>query len=463
MSGVRADRSGNTPSMRRLFCLALGVFAVASGPAIAAEPVTLRDGVLRYAAGPAERSEAQVAYGQGEFTLEDGGRDRPGEGCTDFAGLTRCPHPDGAAEVHLMGGDVGNIFLLRDLTPLTRTLLLGGAGFDEFVLGPGPDRAEGRDGDDIFRASGGDDVLRGGVGDDSLAGGAGADVLDGGPGFDTAQYGDADARAAGAPAGPGLRLTPADGLANDGGPGEGDRLTGIENLFASESADVIVGGDADEDLHGMGGDDVIRAGGGDDRITTDNLGWSVRNGVETYRGRASPDVVDAGAGDDVVTITPPRDGDAADVVRCGAGRDTVNGWTPTARVRQDCEILCPAAGPGALCVPLVADLRARVSSLRVLDGRVRVPLACAPAPIAACAGTLTVTRKGETLARGRYRVARGRSAVVPATLTPRGRRALGGAQRAVRLELREAGARVRHDVRTRWAGARARSGRTSRS
>lgn len=436
--------------MRRLLSLTLGVFALASGPALAADPVTLRDGVLRYVLGPGERSEAQMTYANGVYTLEDGGLDRPGEGCDEFVRVTRCAHPDGTALVVLVGSDAGSRFFLEALSAGTRTMLTGGAGLDGFMLGPGPDRAAGGAGGDLFRAGAGDDVLRGGPGDDDLAGGPGADVLDGGPGFDTAQYSDADARANGAPAGPGLRLTLADGLANDGTPGERDRVTAIENVFASESADVIVGGAAAEQLHGMGGDDVIRAGGGDDRISTDNLGWSMRDGVQTYRGRPSPDVVDAGAGDDVVTITPPRDGDTGDTVRCGQGRDTVSGWTAAAVVRSDCEILCPGAGAGTLCVPLVADLRSGVDTLRVRDGRLRVPLRCAPAPIAACAGDLVVTRGSQTLARGRYRVARGRGAVVRATLTARGRRVLGREPaRSVRLELREAGARVRHDVRAR--------------
>lgn len=414
----------------------------------AAEPVTLRDGVLRYVVGAGERLEAQIAYVSGEFTLIDGGRNRSGEGCSnDPFEITRCPHPDGAAEVQVVGGDVGNVFVLRDVAPVTRTLLLGGAGVDTFAPGPGADRVEGRDGGDIFQASAGDDVLRGGPGDDSLAGGPGADVLDGGPGFDTAQYSDEDARRNGAPPGPGLRLTLADGLANDGAPGEGDLITDVENIFASESADVIVGGDGDEQIHGMGGNDVIRSGGGDDFVRSDNIGWS-SDGAGTYRRLASPDVVDAGAGDDVVEISPPSDGDAGDTVRCGPGRDRVNGFTPAAKVRSDCEVLCPPLGPSRLCVPLVADLRADVRTLRVLDGRVRVPLVCAPAPIAACKGVLLVTRAGETLARGGYRVMRGRRAVVAATLTARGRRVLSAAPvRAVRLELREAGARVRHDLR----------------
>lgn len=424
--------------------------AIAPALALAAEPVTLLDGVLRYTLGPGERSEAQMTYAGGVYTLEDGGLDQPGEGCEKFMEVTRCAHADGTAEVVLTGSDAGNHFFLEALSVGTRTLLTGGAGVDTFDLGPGADRVEGRDGNDLLLPSAGDDVLRGGPGDDGLGGGPGADVLDGGPGFDTAQYGDADARGNGFPAGPGLRLTLADGLANDGAPGEGDRLSGIENVFASESGDVIVGGHADEQIHGMGGYDVIRAGGGDDRISTDNLGWSARDGVETYRGLASPDLVDAGAGDDVVTITPPARGDAGDTVRCGPGRDMVGGWTPAARVRPDCEVLCPAPGPGGLCVPLVADLPAGVRALRVLDGRVRVPLACAAAPIARCAGSLVVSRAGETLAQGRYRVARGRSTVAAAMLTSRGRRLLRrGRPQAVRLELREAGARVRHDLRVR--------------
>ncbi len=107
----------------------------------------------------------------------------------------------------------------------------------------------------------GDDVLAGQGGDDWLVGGEGADTLHGGAGIDTADY------SGGGP----VRVSLTSGEAVDEGKAT-DRLSGIENVVGSLSADLLIGNAAANRLTGGVGADTLRGGdGGDTFVLTDRL------------------------------------------------------------------------------------------------------------------------------------------------------------------------------------------------
>jgi Ca2+-binding RTX toxin-like protein len=225
-------------------------------------------------------------------------------------------------------------------------VLTGGAGND-IVLGyHGNDNIDGGDGNDEVDGHDGNDQVRGGAGDDVMWGdhyyGPGADLLDGGPGTDTTEEwgipSDLDRQ-------PRVNVT-LDGAANDGRPGEGDNVIGIEriNMYVvgdftgTEGPDQIKivnpGNEGPSSLVGLGGDDTL-------------VGYDFDDQVD---GGAGNDTVEGGRGNDTVTGGPGRDtiyGDAtsshcswysckipfgndtiqardgeADNIDCGIGTDT---------------------------------------------------------------------------------------------------------------------------------------------
>jgi Ca2+-binding RTX toxin-like protein len=162
------------------------------------------------------------------------------------------------------------------------------------IGGQGDDRIAGRDnGDaqtaaqpanDVLRGGPGDDTILGRGGDDKIDGGAGKDLLDGGSGADFIVGGaDEDSVTYGArTTGVAISL---DGVANDGGAGEGDNVASdIEELYGGAGDDVITGNDDRNLMGGQGGDDTLTGGGGDD----------VLNGGE------GSDMISGGDGKDVV-------------------------------------------------------------------------------------------------------------------------------------------------------------------
>ena len=161
---------------------------------------------------------------------------------------------------------------------------------DDILLG-GPE-------DDELSGMAGDDRLEGGPGNDVLEGGAGADEIDGGeddgrsPFFgsyrnfiwgDTANYVHSDA---------GVTIDLATGTA-EGGHAEGDTLTGIESIRASDHADVLVARNEGSTLWGQRGDDSLIGGDGRDYL------WGGK-GDDTLMGGASFDYLEGGAGADEI-------------------------------------------------------------------------------------------------------------------------------------------------------------------
>jgi Ca2+-binding RTX toxin-like protein len=267
----------------------------------------------------------------------------------------------------------------------------GGEGNDTIHGSYFSDTLDGEAGNDTIDGSAGADTVRGGDGDDLLMGDhfedPFPDLVDGGPGIDTFKD-DWVSRYDGSA--PDVNLTLAGG-ADDGRPGEGDDIQGIENVVISQGG-ALTGTDAPERLKayqtvtavsmsGGGGNDILEAGGGPD----------------TVDGGAGDDMLDAGYGDDTITGGPGRDrifadlagGDCGplwctdpygndtvyardgevDQIDCGAGEDIVHADSADV-VGADCETVDrgTTAKPGAhTCrVPRVIGLNAAAARRKVV-------------------------------------------------------------------------------------------------
>src|SRR5262249_47561919 len=119
-------------------------------------------------------------------------------------------------------------------TSVTSFEIFGGEGNDSISIAGAftiPATIFGEAGNDSIHGGGGNDSLNGGPGNDTLNGGKGADTLTGASGNDTATYDDRS----------GPVTVTAEGVANDGAPGENDNITTtIENLIGGAGADSLV-------------------------------------------------------------------------------------------------------------------------------------------------------------------------------------------------------------------------------
>jgi Ca2+-binding RTX toxin-like protein len=233
-------------------------------------------------------------------------------------------------------------------------------GNDAIRGGAGNDTLAGGSGDDTLAGGNGDDVLEGGTGSDQLVGGAGSDtfVFHKGDGVDTLE----DTSATGT-----NRIVLADvqqselTLANvDGGfvlrYGSGDKITLSPQSFlgAIEFADGTVwsdweiaahlpvtvigtsgndqlnsnaGSTSPQDIHGLGGNDTLAGGYGNDSLYGDEgrdwlyggNGNDLLDGgddADALQGGGGNDVLDGGSGDDELS-----GGDGDDTLHGGAGND----------------------------------------------------------------------------------------------------------------------------------------------
>lgn len=138
-----------------------------------------------------------------------------------------------------------------------------GSSAGETLVGTAvPDTINGAGGNDTIIGNGGADELSGGEGNDTLRGGAGADTLIGGNGIDTADYSDFTT-------GVTVNLSLGTG-------GDGDSLSGIENVIGGLSADTLQGNSQDNVLDGGSGTDVFVGSGGSDTY----FGGSNAGGVD---------------------------------------------------------------------------------------------------------------------------------------------------------------------------------------
>jgi hypothetical protein len=217
-----------------------------------------------------------------------------------------------------------------------------------------------------------------------------------------------------------------DGVADDGRPGEGDNVVGVER-FTARAGGTFVGSDAaevfdvpanvsqsDSTIRGMGGNDVIKAyryadtvdgGPGDDKVE----GGLNNDVVIGGRGRDQLFGDSTGShcnlyecivpfGNDVIEA---RDGEA-DQVDCGVGEDVAR-VDALDTVSPNCETVergaASAGGTGATSKPGAAAVAlAGTRSVRgLLAGRLRVRVPCA----AACTVTAAVKAARRTVASGR--------------------------------------------------------------
>jgi hypothetical protein len=249
----------------------------------------------------------------------------------------------------------------------------GGAGDDEIIGGDARDSLAGGPGNDSLNGLGAADRLDGGDGNDALNGDGnstehGADVIDGGAGIDRIEH---EWLADGNAPEPPLNVTIGT-AADDGLPGEGDDIRGVEALYVN-SAGGYVGTDVAEKIqvHQVTEPSTIRGNGGDDDL-------DASDGADRIDGGAGNDVLDGGFGDDQIAGGPgvdqihgdtpegecsyiyckhsfgndtidARDGEA-DSVDCGVGTDRVVADKQDV-VAGDCETVERPGGGGEVVVP----------------------------------------------------------------------------------------------------------------
>ncbi|HEX8593399.1 MAG TPA: retention module-containing protein [Pseudomonas sp.] len=142
--------------------------------------------------------------------------------------------------------------------------LQGTQGDDVLVGGTGDDTLSGADGNDVLSGGAGNNDLYGDNGNDVLFSGPGNDVMDGGAGVNTVSY---------ALAASGVNVTSAVMEAQHTAGAGTDTLINIQNLIGSNyddhltgdwEANVISGGQGNDQLIGAGGDDTLSGGAGND-------------------------------------------------------------------------------------------------------------------------------------------------------------------------------------------------------
>ena len=164
--------------------------------------------------------------------------------------------------------------------------LLGGEGDDRIDSGGAEDTIDPGPGEDFVRAGGGYDLMRAGAVAD------GPDHYDGGPAGGTISYAERERPTS----------VTLDGIANDGGAGEGDNAIRAFGAAGGSARDRLTGDHHRNYLFGGTGPDRLRAKSGDDALMGD----------------AGADRIHAGPGNDFVL-----DGGSPgiDTINCGPGRD----------------------------------------------------------------------------------------------------------------------------------------------
>ena len=235
----------------------------------------------------------------------------------------------------------------------------GGANDDEITGGESADTLQGGPGNDVIGGRGAGDQIDGGDGNDTLTGDgynvdAAPDVIDGGAGIDKI---DTDWSDPTDTAPPFVNVTLGGG-ADDGRPGEGDDVHGVEQLYVY-SAGSYIGSDGPDDIQVRQVDkpSTLKGGAGDDSL-------DASDGTDDLDGGPGKDVLDGGFGDDHIVGGPGQDqihGDTpegecgvvycklpfgndtidardgeVDSIDCGVGQDTVIADANDV-VAEDCE------------------------------------------------------------------------------------------------------------------------------
>ncbi len=299
----------------------------------------------------------------------------------------------------VLNGNAGNDELEDAFGGSAGRVMTGGPGNDVIEGHHGNDSIDGGDGNDTVDGGDGDDQVRGGAGDDVMWGdhyyGPGADLLDGGPGTDTTEEWTIPDQLDRQPR---VDVT-LDGLANDGRPGEGDNVVGIErfdmyitgDFTGSEGPDQIKlvnpGNTGASKLIGRGGDDVLVGYDFDDQVDGGT-------GNDTVEGGRGNDTVTGGAGRDTIygdatsshctwysckipfgnDTIQARDGEQ-DNIDCGIGTDTA--VVDTIDVVANCETVDAANAPAPAPAPGGVTVKVTRTSLRTLAKQgMKVAVAC---------------------------------------------------------------------------------------
>ncbi|PZQ48342.1 MAG: hypothetical protein DI556_14425 [Rhodovulum sulfidophilum] len=153
---------------------------------------------------------------------------------------------------------------------------------------------------DVFTGAAAKAEFQGNAGDDYFYAGSGAEGIHGGAGTDTVSY----IRSG---SGVGVNLTTGEG---SGGFAQGDRLSGIEHISASNGSDQLTGDGKANILYGFAGDDDISGGGGDDILV----------------GGAGRDELTGGAGADRFVFSAQDAGSVDTIYDFQRGVDTIDLW-----------------------------------------------------------------------------------------------------------------------------------------
>lgn len=184
---------------------------------------------------------------------------------------------------------------------------LGGAGGDDIANGGGGDdtyadevsfsigfgaiHSDG-DGNDTFNGNSGNDTMNAGVNATTDGNGIGGDTFNGGSDFDTTDYS--------ARTGP-VNVSVDAGAGNDGAPGEGDTITGVEQVLGGAAGDVLSAGAAASRLVGGLGADTLTGGAAADRLIGGTETGDGADGNDTFDGAGGADIFIGGAGRDTAS------------------------------------------------------------------------------------------------------------------------------------------------------------------
>jgi len=189
----------------------------------------------------------------------------------DALDITSAPKPSGQPPRVIFGGrglDVVRVLGVNEGDAVMIDLRVGIAtsgdtsgriaGFENATGDLSEDVLIGDDGPNVLLGYYGEDRIVAGGGDDVVDGQEDADALDGGEGVDSTGYGDRR----------GPIVATLDAVADDGEPGEGDRIgADVEEVQGTHSADRMVGSKADNEFRAGDGDDVLVGGGGADHLS----------------------------------------------------------------------------------------------------------------------------------------------------------------------------------------------------
>ena len=261
--------------------------------------------------------------GNDDLEGDDGNDSLSGEGGNDQ--LT-----GGLGTDLLVGGDGNDVLVggtVLGALDSSNDTLRGGAGSDtllgdNFGFGPGVggnDSLDGDEGNDFLYGQFGDDQMRGGLGSDSLFGGDGNDFLVGGT-----VLGTPDASADELHGDDGNDTLLGDNFGFGPGVGGNDVLqggSGNDNLYGQYGNDRIEGGDGHDLLIGFDGNDDLDGGDGADELD----GGA---GNDMLVGGLDSDHLAGGSGDDNLvggTVLAATLDSSSDTLEGGSGNDTLLG------------------------------------------------------------------------------------------------------------------------------------------